>query len=220
MSINGVAASAQSTGTSSARGRYQEQYATFLQLLTTQLRNQNPLEPMNTNEFTQQVVAYSSLEQQINTNSSLDALLAVAGEFANSSALNYVGDVIAYEGTSARLAGGEARWSYDLPRASAATTVTIRDASGMTVRTMNGATSGGSHGVVWNGRTDDGRTAPDGVYTIQVEARDADGAVIAAKTMITGKVDAVDLSQAAPQLVVNGTPIPLSAVRAVLANAA
>jgi len=194
---------------------FDDQYTTFLTLLTTQLQNQNPLEPLDTNQFTQQIVEYSSLEQQINQNSNLERLIAAFEGFSANAALNYVGDRVSYGGTTTTLENGAAEWGYTLAGTAEETTITIRDASGAIVRTLDGETTNGRHSFVWNGRDDDGAQLEDGVYQITVEARDADDNLLPVSTEVSGIVTGADLTAAEPTLLVNGNPVPVSAVRTV-----
>src|SRR3954451_9401147 len=87
-------------------------FTAFLQLLTTQLKNQNPLEPLDTNQFTQQLVQFAQVEQQITMNSSLSTLISLQKATQTSAALGFLGSTVRVEGDTARLAGGSAAWSY------------------------------------------------------------------------------------------------------------
>src|SRR3954462_4168733 len=87
-------------------------FQTFLQLLTTQLKNQNPLSPLDTNQFTQQLVQFAQVEQQIGMNSSLNALLSLQQAGQTSAALGFLGQAVTVSGDTAKLAGGRASWSF------------------------------------------------------------------------------------------------------------
>src|ERR1700686_3412628 len=89
-----------------------DNFQQFLQLLTTQLKNQNPLDPLDTNQFTQQLVSFASVEQQINMNTQLSSLISLQQTAQSTSALGFVGQTVTVTGNTATLANGQATWSY------------------------------------------------------------------------------------------------------------
>ncbi len=91
----------------------QQNFTTFLQLLTTQLKNQNPLDPLDTNQFTQQLVQFAQVEQQMNMNASLTSLISLQRATQTTAALGFLGSTVVVDGDTARLTGGKATWSYD-----------------------------------------------------------------------------------------------------------
>lgn len=208
--LDASAGAGQTTATS--QSRFEDDYDTFLQLLTTQLQNQNPVDPMDTNEFTQQVVSYSSLEQQINTNTQLEDMIAIMSSFVSSNATSYVGDIVSFSGAQAQLENGKAEWAYDVSRSGVEGTIEIRDSSGSVVKTDVAQTAAGNHTYRWDGTMDDGRTAPEGAYSISVVVRDGNDAAVSISTSITGRVDAVDVSGPSPQLIVGSRKISISDV--------
>src|SRR5499427_11109056 len=86
-------------------------FQTFLTLLTTQLQNQNPLDPLDTNQFTQQLVMFAQVEQQLKSNDELSTLVSLEKSAQATTALAYVGQTVAVNGQTAALAGGQAVWS-------------------------------------------------------------------------------------------------------------
>src|SRR5262245_53697108 len=111
-------------------------FSTFLTLLTTQLQNQNPLDPLDTNQFTQQLVQFASVEQQINMNTQLQTLVALQQTAQNSQALGFVGKTVTVKGATAPLMNGQAQWTFNPPTPSKAT-FTVTDSTGQTVYTKN-----------------------------------------------------------------------------------
>ncbi|MGA2129486.1 MAG: flagellar hook capping FlgD N-terminal domain-containing protein, partial [Xanthobacteraceae bacterium] len=109
-STSGSTGSTASSGSSLA-GNFDE----FLQLLTTQLQNQNPLDPLDTNQFTSQLVQFSSVEQQINMNTQLGTLISLQQTAQSTSALGFVGQTVTVSGATATLANNQASWSYNSP---------------------------------------------------------------------------------------------------------
>lgn len=186
----------------------------FLTLLTTQLKNQSPLDPLDTNQFTQQLVQFASVEQQIKSNETLNALLSLTKATTATNALSYVGATITADGTTTRLASGKAQWALDSARAGTAV-ITIKDKSGNVVATTQKALAAGEQAFVWDGRTSTGAAAPEGDYTIAVSARDLSGAAISVKTEVRGVVDKVDLSGDVPVLQIGGLSVAIDKVKSI-----
>lgn len=190
-------------------------FDTFLKILTTQLQNQNPLEPMDTSQFTQQLVQFTSVEQEILTNKNLEQLIALAGANAFTGVVSYVGKEITAEGSATSLSNGTASWSFTLGEDAPDTKVTIRNSVGTIVKTETLSANFGANSYAWDGRSDAGNAEPDGIYSITVEARDADKNLIDATTIVKGIVTGVDLTTNEPLLKVNGSTVKLSNVRTI-----
>jgi flagellar basal-body rod modification protein FlgD len=186
----------------------------FLQLLTTQLKNQNPLDPLDTNQFTQQLVQFAQVEQQINMNQSLSALIALQTAAQTSAALGFLGSTVLVNGDTAALTAGKATWSFSADRPATAT-VNIKNAAGEVVFTDTRTVSAGKQDFTWNGRGTNGLAMPDGNYTISITARDATGQSVAVATEVEGVVDGVDLSQNPPVLKVGSRSFTLDKVKQV-----
>jgi flagellar basal-body rod modification protein FlgD len=107
-------------------------FTTFLQLLTTQLKNQNPLDPLDTNQFTQQLVQFAQVEQQRKSNDQLSSLVSLEKSAQATTALAYVGATVVVDGSTAQLTGGNANWSLNVTKPSTAT-ITIKDSTGQNV---------------------------------------------------------------------------------------
>ncbi len=198
---------------SSLAGNFQA----FLTLLTTQLKTQNPLDPLDTNQFTQELVQFAGVEQQLKTNQNLDSLVKASSASSAASVVSYIGTDVSASGDKADLANGSAGWNYTLD-AAAKTTITVRDASGSVVYTESKSLPSGSGTFQWNGRTSTGDKAPDGTYQINVDARDADGKTVRVSTDVAGKVDGVDLSGGNPVLLIGTRRVSLANVKSVRAH--
>lgn len=171
MPLSAIASETPVSGATSDRARLSDNYDTFLILLTAQLQNQDPLSPMDSTEFTQQLVQYSQVEQQIRTNEQLESLVDQYRAASTGAALSYLGKDAIIEADNTYLANGEANWAYELPTAADALTIRVVDANGRAVYTTTTAARGqGEHLFTWDGTTADGGTAADGVYTLDVEA--------------------------------------------------
>ena len=217
MSVSGVSSSSSTSSTAVDRASIAGNFDTFLQLLTTQLRNQNPLDPLDTNQFTQQLVQYSQVEQQLKTNDYLSALVTANANSAQVGAVSYIGKTITASGTRSELVNNKATWNFDLA-ANANVTATIKDANGNIVYTEKGAMKSGSGQFVWDGTTSTGSRAPAGTYTIQMQALDGEGKAVTITTETTGTVTGVDFTGTEPVLLVGNSRLNLSSVTKVVSG--
>ena len=183
---------------------------TFLTLLTTQLQNQDPTSPMDTDQFTQQLVEFSGVEQQINTNNDLKQLIALQTSSEAISAMPMVGKTIQYSESTAPLSNGQASFNYTLPTAAAAANLVVEDANGKVVYETTAATSAGAHSFLWNGQNISGATSPDGAYSLNVVAADANGNPISATVTSNGTIDGVSVNNNVPTFDVGGVQVPMS----------
>ena len=190
-------------------------FTQFLTLLTTQLKNQNPLDPMDTNQFTQQLVQFAQVEQQLKGNNRLDGILASNKAASAAAATSYIGQTITADGSSSELKDGTAAWSISAARAAPKAVINIVDANGNVVASQAASLTAGAQTFTWNGKTSSGMTAPNGTYKVVVAARDATGQTVTVDTSLSGKVDEVDLSGSEPTLLVGSTRVPLSSVKTI-----
>lgn len=171
-----------------------DNFDTFLTLLTEQLKNQDPLNPMESEQFVQQLVQFSSVEQQIASNESLEALLALQQTDAQLTALQFIGKDATVNTTYSLLENGEAKWEYGLPQEAQSVELLITDETGKQVRRLDGDTSEGVHDVVWDGKDQAGNTLPAGVYQLEVVAKDADDVILDYAVRVTHRVTGVEMS--------------------------
>src|SRR5262249_5771248 len=186
-------------------------FTTFLTLLTTQLQNQNPLDPLDTNQFTQQLVQFASVEQQINMNTQLQTLVALQQTAQNSQALGFVGKTVTVKGGTAPLTNGQAQWTFS-STSPAKATFTVTDSTGQTVYTKTATVQAGTQGFSWNGLDNAGRQWADGNYTLSITATGADAKPVAIPTTVVGVVNSVDLTQSPPVLSIGGKNYTLDQV--------
>ena len=212
-----TATTASSGSTSSTTGTTRQTLAgnfdQFLTLLTTQLKNQNPLDPLNTNDFTNQLVQFASVEQQSKSNDTLSSLLSATKASTATNALAFVGMSVTADGTSTTLSGGQASWVLSAPRNASQATVTIKNDKGEAVYTENRSIAAGDQPFTWNGRSNAGTPVLDGQYSISVVAQDSTGAAMTVSTQITGTVDSVDLSGTTPALRIGSAVVPIDKVK-------
>jgi len=192
-------------------------FTTFLQMLTTQLKNQDPTSPMDTNQFTQQLVQFAQVEQQMKSNSQLTSLVALQQADQATALLSYVGATVAVDGSSAALKNGSAGWNLAATKPATAT-VTISAASGQTVFKTTVPVNAGSQSFVWDGRGNDGKQWPDGTYKISVTAVDANNQATSVATEVQGKVDSVDLTQSPPTLSINSQDYALTQIKRIIST--
>jgi len=196
----------------SSRKTIAENFDTFLSILTTQLKNQNPLDPLDTNQFTSQMVEFTGVEQQLKTNEYLEALIkANEGSFA-SQAVSYIGKAVTAFGDNADLKDGNAEWTYGLTEDAPDSKVTIKNAEGAVVFTADVKMTQGEHTYTWDGKNTDGASLPEGLYSLDIEAKNAEGRLVSNYTMTKGIVDTVDFAGDEPILFINGSKVPLSSV--------
>jgi len=208
-------ASSQNSSSNSALTDLSGNFDTFLTLLTTQLQNQDPMNPMNSDQFTQELVQFSGVEQQINTNDNLKTLISLQQGSASQNAINYLGKNITITDGSGQLADGEAHWSYALGSAAAATAITITDANGKVVYTAKGATGAGQHDLDWNGKDNSGNQLDDGSYKLAVSALASDGSTVTSAVASEGVVSEVNFTGSEPYLMVGSMAVPVSSVSAI-----
>jgi flagellar basal-body rod modification protein FlgD len=219
MPIDPVSLANQAVQDTRSRTSLSDNYDTFLVLLTAQLQNQDPLAPMDSTQFTQQLVQFSQVEQQIRTNEQLTGLVAQYQAASAGAALSYLGKDAIIEANETYLANGEANWAYRLPEAATSMTVTIRDSSGRTVyETTSAPRAGGEHLFTWDGEKTDGTTASDGVYTIHIEALNADGNEITPTVNVRERIMGVDFSGSTPVVITPSGTRELGSIRSVLDN--
>ncbi len=215
MDLNGLSAIGSLGQAAQSQQTIAGNFDAFLNLLTTQLQNQNPLEPLDTNEFTAQLVQFSSVEQSIQANKNLEQLVALSLTTAFNNAVGYIGKTVGAAGSVTQLANGVATWNYSIPADSPETTITIRDAAGATVFTETKAIGAGDGAYTWDGRLENGTQAPDGAYSIEFAASDTEGNAVTVTTDIEGVVESIDMTGVEPVLTVNGSQINLSSVKTI-----
>jgi flagellar basal-body rod modification protein FlgD len=190
-------------------------FQTFLTLLTTQLKNQNPMDPLDTNQFTQQLVQFAQVEQQLKQNDQLATLVALEKTAQSTTALAFVGQTVAVDGKTAALVGGRATWSFNVPKPVSAT-ISIANSTGQTVYTGAFTMSTGPQNFQWDGRDNAGTQWPAGNYTMSITAKDAGGQAVSVPTEIQGLVDSVDLTANPPTLSIGGQNYTLDKVKRVV----
>jgi flagellar basal-body rod modification protein FlgD len=200
---------------SDSRTRLADSTETFLSLLTTQLKNQDPLSPMDSSEFTQQIVQMTGVEQQLLTNDLLAALVGMSdGGLAGS--VDLIGKTITAETNLANLADGDAEWGYSLPREAANVKFEVINNAGITVRTESlTGQAAGEKSFAWDGKNNAGIGQADGSYYLRITATDASGTAMAPTQTLTGVASAVQSVGGSIVVTIGGNKVPISAITGV-----
>jgi flagellar basal-body rod modification protein FlgD len=192
-------------------------FTTFLTLLTTQLKNQDPTNPLDTNQFTQQLVEFAQVEQQLKSNDQLSTLVSLQQSTQATQALGFVGETVTVNSNTATLANGSTKWTMSASKPSSAT-INISNSSGQVVFSGTTTLQAGTNTFTWNGQGNNGTQWPDGIYTMSVTAKDTTGQSVGVSTLVTGVVDSVDLTQNPPVLSVNGQKFTVNQIQGVSRN--
>jgi flagellar basal-body rod modification protein FlgD len=211
----GTTGASSSQSTDGALADLSGNYSNFLTLLTTQLQNQDPLSPMDTNQFTQQLVEFSSVEQQINGNKKLDQLISLQSTANAYGAVGFVGTTISANSDQLPLQNGGARFDYTIEHATSAATLKIMDSSGNIVMLKQVDGTVGTHPVQWDGTDYFGNQLKDGQYSVSVSYQDANGTSYDAPTTTYGVVDSAQIDNGAVSLKLGNVTIPLDQVTGV-----
>jgi flagellar basal-body rod modification protein FlgD len=205
--------SAPSSATMQGLDSLTSNFNTFLTLLTTQLKNQDPTSPLDSNQFTQQLVQMTGVEQQLNTNSLLQQVVSnTSGGVAT--AVGLIGKQVKATSDTANLTSGQAQWTYNLPAAAADLKVQVLDSKGNIVSsTAPTDLTAGDHAFTWNGKDLSGAQLPNGgTYTLKVTATDATGAALATTNYVQGVVTGVTQNNGSSSITVNGGSVDVSKV--------
>ncbi|MFD1192595.1 MULTISPECIES: flagellar hook assembly protein FlgD [Phenylobacterium] len=210
-STSGVTTNAVKDTGALGKARLATNFDTFMTLLTTQLKNQDPLSPLDSNQFTQQLTQMTGVEQQIYSNDLLKQLITNTGS-GISTAVSLIGREVKATGAEAGIVKGQAEWGYTLPREAANVKIEVLDSNNKLVHASNADTDGtsaGDHSFTWNGKDLTGKQLPDGgTYTVRITAVDSSGATVAATTFVKGVVTGVEQASGKSLITVNGAKIP------------
>lgn len=213
--VTGAASAVAESAATNADARLATTLGDFLLLLTTQLQNQDPLEPMDSGEFTSQLVQFASVEQQISQNRNLEELIKINQVNRAASVVSFLGKRIEATGDTTVLANGYAEWNYSLPEVAEDVTLTITDSDGQTVFETAGEGTIGAHKFVWDGLDQSGQPLAEGQYTLTVAATDVEGEAVVATTTIVGHVTGMETVDDNLILSIGGIGVPFDKVLSV-----
>ncbi len=216
-SKSNVVSASTSAKSSFGAGSVDETFSTFLKLLTTQLKNQDPSAPTDPDKFADQLTKFTGLEQQLKSNQSLDAIIAQLASNSNFGALSFIDKQVTSSGKTTELANGNAVWNLTSPSGSVLSAkATIRNEAGQTVSEENFTLTPGSQSYSWNGKDKNNIAFKDGKYTLTIDAKDASGSQVAVDSSTRGIVTGVDLSGASPVILVGSRRLSMQDITSVV----
>ncbi len=193
-------------------------FDSFLTLLTAQLTNQDPLEPLDANQFTDQLVNFTNVEQSIATNQNLEQLLALYQANELSAAVGYIGKAVEAPGNTTVMKNSKAKWAYGVDDGAVSTTLKVLDSTGKAVFTTKGDISVGRHDFAWDGKNNLGQTLPDGIYALTVTSIDGDGNQVDTAVNLVATVEGVLTENGVNKVDVGGLTVPLDDIVSVKAG--
>ena len=217
MILSGLSDTTLTEGSKSAsnQAQLQEDLNRFLNLLITQLKNQDPLDPMDATEFTSQLVQFASVEQQIYQNANLEKLLNLQQTSQISSMVDFIGHTVEATGKQVPLEDKKAEFTYSLDTNAAETIINIKDESGITVYTGDGETGVGKHTFTWDGISFGNMPQPEGVYTVTVTAFDPQRNLQDVAQTVFGRVTGSGAEDGEVSLFLGDIKVPMDSVLSV-----
>jgi flagellar basal-body rod modification protein FlgD len=209
-------AAAAKTSGGNALGNLSETYDNFLLLLTKQLQNQDPLSPMDTAQFTEQLVSFASVEQMIQQNARLDRLIALQSSTNAYAAASFIGSDVAVASDKLMLSDGEVRFDYTLATNASKAVLNIYNSNNQLVMVMDANKTVGTHRALWDGTDYFGNQLPDGEYRVAVAYEDQAGKSYTADITSYGTVDGAEIVDGQVLLNIGTLRIPLADVTKIL----
>jgi flagellar basal-body rod modification protein FlgD len=211
--ISSLASNNRSASQQASVTGFAEDFDDFLTLLTTQLQNQDPLSPMDTTEFTNQLVMFADVEQSINQSGLLEDLVNVNAQNQASAAVSYIGRQIEFDHNEVNYTGEPVVLGYSLPEDATQATMEIYDSSGELIRIIGGIEqSFGDHAVEWDGLDQQGNPVAQGAYSFQVGVVNDDDQPIEASYMSEGVVTGIEYNAGETTLMMGTVGVKLENV--------
>jgi flagellar basal-body rod modification protein FlgD len=212
LGVNGTGGS----NTQAAKEKIGDTFDNFLTLLTTQLQNQDPLSPMESNEFTEQLVHFTNVEQAIAQNEKLDELLALGGFNRTAQAVGFIGKQVAVEDSFMELGEtGGSSMQYTLAEDAARARISIVDLDGNLVRSLEAKTEAGTHTASWDGLDENGDRLESGIYAVLVSAINKDEAPVDVTSLSYATVKGVSSDDQGTWLDIGEAEVALDNVKAI-----
>lgn len=189
-------------------------FETFLALLTSQLKNQDPLSPVDSNQFTAQLTQMAGVEQQLLTNELLKSLVSAQGGGGLAGAANYIGKDATAAWSATRLTDGEASWSYEIASNASSVQLEVVNGSGKVIWSGDAPDkTTGVHDFKWDGKATSGNDGQEGeVYSLRITAKDAAGGAVNAQVLTKGRITGVEMYDGEVFLTVGNSILPMSSV--------
>jgi flagellar basal-body rod modification protein FlgD len=201
------------TGTA-ALGSLSTNFSDFLSLLMTQLQNQDPSSPMDSNQFTSELVQFSSVEQQINTNGNLTQLIQLTQASQVEQSASLIGKPVTVNSSKLSLQHGSAEVNFNTAAAEPLA-IAVYDTTGATVQTATLTSTAGANSWTWDGKSANGTTMPDGAYSVSVIGVGINGAKAQIPFTVTGTATSVQNNSGTVQVQMGGLTLPFSAIQSV-----
>ncbi len=200
------------TKSGQASDKLNEDLNQFLNLLVTQLKNQDPLDPMDANEFTSQLVQFASVEQQIYQNANLEKLVNMEQTSQVSTMVNFIGHTVESSGSAFHLENNTAKFTYDFDTKPTSATVSIINSKGLAVHSSDAVLEPGQQTFIWDGKDQSGIAAPDGSYTAVVTGLDHEGKPVGVSQTVFGRVTGAGAEQGVSSVYMNDVKTGLDKV--------
>lgn len=192
----------------------------FLKMLVTQLRHQDPLNPMDGTEFASQLAQFSSLEQLSNMNTNLEDSIGMnqllTQAISNTMSASLIGKEVRATATTFTFSGGTVRLGYTLPQNAKSAVVKVFDQNNKLVATIAGGTTKGDQEVTWKYKDSEGKALTAGTYKFTVEAVDEKGGTLQASQFVYGTVSAIRFKSTGAVFVIDGVEVPLANILEIL----
>ncbi|KTF70591.1 flagellar hook assembly protein FlgD [Sphingomonas sp. HT-1] len=202
-----------STTTDAASSKLTADYSLFLKLLTTQMQNQDPMNPMDSSQFTQQLVQYSQVEQSIQQNKTLNTMLSTMNMQSLTQSSSMIGQAVEVDSDMAATSATKpAQWNWIAANAVTSVTAKILDSKGSTVDTRTFDATGTSGSFTWDGTTKDGKALDPGIYRVELTGSNATVASIKMTASAAGTVDNVQMINGSPVVSINDAQYPTSLI--------
>lgn len=196
---------AQATGSGNSGGNKPTvDYEAFLKLLTAQLRNQDPLSPMDATQFMTQLAQLSTVEQGVKTNDTLTQVLDTLKNSGMRMDMAYLGRKVEAATDQISLSGGSGQMAYAIDGAAASVKIEVLDEAGRPIYSTAGNPQVGRQTFTWDGKRTDGATATDGIYHVRFTAKDKDGKALKVASVVSDTVKEVRSVDGATQFVLKG----------------
>ncbi|WP_257169147.1 flagellar hook assembly protein FlgD [Bradyrhizobium sp. SRS-191] len=214
MTVSATSSSTATTATStssSSDSRTTLSSTDFLQLLVSELQNQDPLNATSVTDFINQMTSYANFTSQQSLNTSMTSLAGSFSSLVTLNSVNYIGHTVEAKTDTAVLSNGSATFGYSLSSAASNVSISVKDSSGNTVWSGTGTGNKGTNSFTWDGTDSSGNQLSDGgQYTISVTATDSAGSSVLNYTTVTGTVTGIDTSTSTPSLTVGGVSVSAS----------
>ena len=186
----------------------------FLQMLMTQLKNQDPTSPMDSNAFTTELVQFSGVEQQINTNSSLTQLIQLTQAGETMQGTSMTGKSVTVTSNEIALQNGTGTLNFNDPNAGTVA-IAVTNSSGQQLYGTTVTAAAGQNAWTWNGQDNAGDQLPDGAYNVGIVSANGNGTTTTVPFTVTGTATGVESLSSGMQLEIGALTVPFSAVQSV-----